>query len=152
MAKSPSSGAEGGSELDRQVALEDGRTEFGWIAAIDVPKRTQEAGALPGGVVADLIQRSLARYEGPARPVASGPAFGRALKKGRKALQAARHETDAPILTPHIPAMIAAATMALIATAAPQNRSAWRRSTPWAISTTLRPDAMWLNTKKTPSA
>jgi hypothetical protein len=36
----------------------------------------------------------------------------------------ASHQTNAPILTPHIPAMIAAATMALIATHTPQKRSA----------------------------
>src|SRR6516164_4159413 len=65
---------------------------------------------------------------------------------------AARHEANAPILTPHIPAMIAAATTMLIATHIIQRRSALRRSTPCAISTTLRPDAMWLRMKKTPSA
>ena len=36
------------------------------------------------------------------------------------------HEANAPILTPHIPAMIAAATMALIATQIPQRRSGLR--------------------------
>ena len=38
----------------------------------------------------------------------------------------ASHEANAPILTPDIPAMIAAATMALIATQTPQRRSALR--------------------------
>ena len=38
----------------------------------------------------------------------------------------ANHEANAPILTPVIPAMIAAATMALIATQTPQRRSALR--------------------------
>jgi hypothetical protein len=38
----------------------------------------------------------------------------------------ANHEANAPILTPHIPAMIAVAMMALIATQTPQRRSALR--------------------------
>ena len=38
----------------------------------------------------------------------------------------ASHEANAPILTPDIPAMIAAATMVLIATQTPQRRSALR--------------------------
>jgi hypothetical protein len=38
----------------------------------------------------------------------------------------ASHEANAPILTPDIPAMIAAATMALTATQTPQRRSALR--------------------------
>jgi hypothetical protein len=40
----------------------------------------------------------------------------------------ASHEANAPILTPHIPAMIAAAMMALIATQTPQRVRSLRRS------------------------
>ena len=55
--------------------------------------------------------------------------FPRALRRTAYAtaiITFASHEANAPILTPHIPAMIAAATMALIATQTPQRRSALR--------------------------
>jgi hypothetical protein len=61
-------------------------------------------------------------------------------------------EASTAILTPHMPAMIAAETRALSATPAPQRRFAARRSTPCAISTTRNPDARWLRTKNAPSA
>jgi hypothetical protein len=62
------------------------------------------------------------------------------------------HKASTAILTPHIPAMIAAEITALIATLAPQRRFAARRSTPCAISTTRNPDARWLRIKNAPSA
>jgi hypothetical protein len=55
--------------------------------------------------------------------------FPRALRRTAYAtaiVTFAGHEANAPILTPDIPAMIAAATMALIATQTPQRRSALR--------------------------
>jgi hypothetical protein len=58
-----------------------------------------------------------------------GRGFPRALRRTAYAtaiITFASHEANAPILTPHIPAMIAAATMALIATQTPQRRSGLR--------------------------
>ena len=55
--------------------------------------------------------------------------FPRALRRTAYAtaiITFASHEANAPILTPDIPAMIAAATIALIATQMPQRRSALR--------------------------
>ena len=49
-----------------------------------------------------------------------------AVRVGGATITFASHEANAPILTPDIPAMIAAATMALIATQTPQRRSALR--------------------------
>src|SRR5262245_500332 len=58
-----------------------------------------------------------------------GRGFPRALRRTAFAtaiITFASHQANAPILTPHIPAMIAAATMALIETQTPQRRSALR--------------------------
>ena len=49
-----------------------------------------------------------------------------AVRVGGATITFASHEANAPTLTPDIPAMIAAATMALIATKTPQRRSALR--------------------------
>jgi hypothetical protein len=59
----------------------------------------------------------------------AGRGFPRALRRTAYAtamITFASHEASAPILTPVIPAMIAAATKALIATQTPQRRSALR--------------------------
>ena len=63
------------------------------------------------------------------RPRATQVGDSRALRRTAYAtaiITFASHEANAWILTPDIPAMIAAATMALIATQTPQRRSALR--------------------------
>src|SRR5215510_3634231 len=65
----------------------------------------------------------------PASARHPGRGFPRALRGTAYAtaiITSASHEANAPILTPDIPAMIAAATMALVATQTPQRRSALR--------------------------
>lgn len=55
-------------------------------------------------------------------------------------------------LTPHIPAMIAAAIVALATTPASQSRFIERGPAPCAMSTTRNPETRWLRTRNTPSA
>lgn len=71
--------------------------------------------------------RRVNHHVGVDRPPGSGiPAPLRRTAYATAIITSASHEANAPILTPHIPAMIAAAAMALIATQTFQRRLALR--------------------------